>query len=58
MGWQKLLMVQKGGEGRPVGSGCNCDYQSLNYQNSGVRLLSDEKPLHIWLQHGTFFILR
>lgn len=57
MGWQKLFMVQRGGEGRPVSSGCNCDYQSLNHQNSGVRLLSDKK-LHKPLQHGTFFIPR
>lgn len=55
MGWQKFFMVQRGGEGRPVGSCCNCDNQSLKYQNSGVRLLSDKK-LHKQLQHGTFFI--
>lgn len=43
MGWQKLFMVQRRGEGRPLGSGFNCEYQSLNYQNSRIRLLNDMK---------------
>lgn len=30
MGWQECFMVQRGGEGWPISSGCNRDYQSSN----------------------------
>ena len=55
MGWQELFMVQRRGEGRPLGSGFNCEYQSLNYRNSGARLLNDMK-LNKRLQHDTLVI--